>query len=88
MSRSHHAPERCPFARRSNNNIPGGPNRERRRAITVVVAPVVYNALYDVARRPGNRLPVGAAWYLIALLGGLIPELLHRSMSTDEMVVA
>ena len=64
-----------------SNNIPGGPNR--RRAITVV-----YSALYDVARRPGNRLPVGAAWYLIALLGGLIPELLHRSMSTDEMVVA
>ena len=28
---------------------------------SVVVAPVVYNALYDVARRPGNRLPVGAA---------------------------
>jgi hypothetical protein len=44
--------------------IPGGPNpRERGGAITAVVAPVVYNALYDVARRPGNRLPVGAAWH-------------------------
>jgi hypothetical protein len=42
------------------DGIPGGLNRERKRAITVVVAPVVYNALYDVARRPGNRLPVGA----------------------------
>ncbi len=31
-------------------------------------------------------LPTGTVWYLIALVGGLLPELLHRSMTTEEML--
>ena len=58
------------------------------RAITVIVAPLAYNALYDFSRRASNSAPIGTTWYLVALVGGLIPELLHRSMSTGEMIVA
>ena len=55
------------------------------RAITVVIAPVVYNAVYDLSTRT-PWLPTGTVWYLIALVGGLLPELLHRSMATEEVL--
>ena len=41
------------------------------RAITVVIAPVVYNAVYDLSTRT-PWLPTGTVWYLIALVGGLL----------------
>ena len=50
-----------------------------------VIAPVVYNAVYDLSTRT-PWLPTGTVWYLIALVGGLLPELLHRSMATEEML--
>ena len=57
------------------------------RAITVIVAPPVYNALYEFAAK-SKRLPLGSVWYLIALIGGVIPELIHRSLKSEDMLVA
>lgn len=52
------------------------------RAIAVAIAPIVYGRAYAALTKRG-RYP-GQVWLLIAVVAGLVPELIHRSISAGR----
>ena len=52
------------------------------RAIAVAVAPIVYGRSY--AALTGRGLYAGRVWLLIAVVAGVVPELIHRSISAER----
>ena len=55
------------------------------RAIAVAVAPIVYGRSY--AALTGRGLYAGRVWLLIAVVAGVVPELIHRSISAERYSV-
>ena len=53
------------------------------RASTVALAPVAYGTLYAWLRQ--RNYNGGLAYLAIAIVGGLVPELLHRSISGKDL---
>ena len=60
------------------------------RTFSKFVSPLAYLAAYR-ASQPGKqssvRWPVGSPWFLVGILGALIPELLHRTLSDEALKV-
>ena len=56
------------------------------RGLSVVLAPPIYARLYGSAQAKG--VPGRSPWLLVALIGAVIPELLHRSLSDEEVEAA
>ncbi len=55
------------------------------RAIAVAIAPIVYGRPY--AALTGRGLYAGRVWLLIAVVAGVVPELIHRSISAERYSV-
>jgi hypothetical protein len=58
------------------------------RAFTVFLGPMLYSTVFNSAKSPravAMGVPVGAPWIVASLLGGLLPELVHRTMTTAQM---
>jgi MFS family permease len=60
------------------------------RSLAMVIAPGMYGMIYSRAQAPvpvgGARgLPLGASWIAAALLGNLLPLLLHRTLSDKDL---
>ena len=49
------------------------------RALTVAIAPLTYSRLYEFNARRGRP---GRTWPMVAVVGALLPELLHQTLST------
>ena len=55
------------------------------RAITVAVGPMLYGYIYAAGRqtRMGSRVNLG--YFAAAIVGCLLPELVHRTLTEQEM---
>jgi hypothetical protein len=56
------------------------------RAIAVAIAPIVYGRTYAALTQRG--MYAGKVWLLIAVVAGVVPELIHRSISMDQYTVS
>lgn len=55
------------------------------RAIAVAIAPIVYGRTYAALTQRG--VYAGHVWLLIAVVAGVVPEVIHRSISAQRYVV-
>ena len=59
------------------------------RAITVTLSPLIYGRIYSSITAGNNagttRLSPGIAWIVAAVLGCVIPELIWRSIPSEEL---
>ena len=53
------------------------------RTFTMIVAPLIYSAAY--ARSQGGTGFGGLPWIVAAVLGAVVPECLHRSLTDKEL---
>ena len=44
-----------------------------------------FRRVYNVSKRV-SKLPTGSVWLLASFIGAVLPELLHRTMRTDDML--
>lgn len=59
------------------------------RTFSQILAPIIFGAAYNratAAKKPGI-LKMGSCFFLVALLGAVLPELLHRSLSDQDLKV-
>ena len=56
------------------------------RAVAVAIAPIVYGRTYAALTQRGTY--AGKVWLLIAAVAGIVPELIHRSISTVEYTLS
>ena len=52
------------------------------RAVAVAIAPIIYGRCY--ARLSESQLYSGRVWLLVALIAGVIPEAIHRSIRRHD----
>lgn len=61
------------------------------RTFSMIVAPLVFGWAYKrgpgSASKASSSLTFGLPWFIAALLGGALPELLHRSLSDEDLRV-
>ena len=56
------------------------------RAIAVAVAPIFYGRSYAAFTQRG--MYAGHVWLLIALVAGILPEMIHRSISANRYAIS
>jgi hypothetical protein len=58
------------------------------RALIVATAPLLYGNVYAAVNSPtGSAYPNGLAYFMAAGLGAILPEILHRSVSDEDITL-
>jgi hypothetical protein len=53
------------------------------RTFSMIVAPLIYSTAYTMRDRPG--LGWMSPWFVVAVLGAVVPECLHRTLSDQAL---
>lgn len=53
------------------------------RTFSMIIAPLIYAKTYTISQRPG--LGWLSPWFAVAVLGAIVPECLHRTLSDKAL---